>query len=735
MGGALLNLVASGELNKIVNGNPDKTFFKATYAKYRNFGLQRFRIPFKEKRGLAIYSDSEFIFEIPDYGDMLTDVFFSLKLPDIYSPIYCPALAVQDSSFNKQELRFINRGLKGLYCQPYEFKWIKELGAQLIKKVEYKIDGRTIQEFSGHYIATHINRDMSKGKIDLYNEMIGNISELNDPANAYDRNGNYPSSSWNTSAIEDSDIGELLQTSAEFWGKGLAPSIPGRILYIPIHIWGESHAYLSLPLVALYYSKLTVHVHCRPVSEICVIRDINYLHDWLQDCSGMMIADTDILFRYRKPKTTPLDGIPNDMNKIFTYYNPPFIRPNFSDPRSLIDYFIQPPPLTVRGTLSMPMGSFLSHTDQFFPLGIFSNNIYMMGNGCLGEFAYNKDKINIMDAWVNMAKLYYTKDSASTVLTEEAEISLYTTYAFLGQDEIRNIAGLPQSYLVKEVVEQTFQNIQGTQRINVNSTGMTAGWMWFFQRTDVPLRNEWSNYTNWLYENQMPYPCVLSLDLSFTLQSLYQIEQPYITPCYPVCPTQYNICSMYITGPVHPGNEKDIMVDWGLFCNEQERETIFPSGIPDLIEKYIRTPGNNKDGLYIYNFYLDENEYSQPAGAMNMRKFTDVAFEYTTIDPFREVVGGIDDNYPVFNSFDVSSNLGLYSREPIFGLENIEPNKCNSDTPYGKYAINSDTEPGGTVWGYDNPSYKNYNYNYNLHVMEERYNIITFSNGMASLSF
>ena len=75
------------------------------------------------------------------------------------------------------------------------------------------------------------------------------------------------------------------------------------------------------------------------------------------------------------------------------------------------------------------------------------------------------------------------------------------------------------------------------------------------------------------------------------------------------------------------------------------------------IEKYIRTPANNKDGLYIYNFYLNEHDYSQPAGAMNMRKFTDVAFEYTTIDPFREVVGGVDDNYPVFNSFDVRRNM------------------------------------------------------------------------------
>ena len=46
MGGGLLNLVAKGNINIILNGNPQKTFFKKTYAKYTNFGLQRFTIPF-----------------------------------------------------------------------------------------------------------------------------------------------------------------------------------------------------------------------------------------------------------------------------------------------------------------------------------------------------------------------------------------------------------------------------------------------------------------------------------------------------------------------------------------------------------------------------------------------------------------------------------------------------------------------------------------------------------------
>ena len=44
MPGGLLNIAAYGAENLILTGNPKKTFFNATYKKYTNFGLQRFRI-------------------------------------------------------------------------------------------------------------------------------------------------------------------------------------------------------------------------------------------------------------------------------------------------------------------------------------------------------------------------------------------------------------------------------------------------------------------------------------------------------------------------------------------------------------------------------------------------------------------------------------------------------------------------------------------------------------------
>ena len=143
MGGGLLNLVAYGNLNIILNGNPTKTFFKTTYAKYTNFGLQRFTLNYKNLNQLRLSSDSRFEFVVPRYGDMLMDTYFVIDLPDIWSPIYKSERPASHTPF----------------CQPYEFKWIENVGAQLIRNVRYLVDGRIIQEFTGEYLYNMVQRD------------------------------------------------------------------------------------------------------------------------------------------------------------------------------------------------------------------------------------------------------------------------------------------------------------------------------------------------------------------------------------------------------------------------------------------------------------------------------------------------------------------------------------------------------------------------------------------------
>ena len=685
MGGGLLNLVATGENNRILNSNPSKTFFKTTYAKYTNFGLQRFNIEVFNRTEFSLFSDSKFVFKIPNNGDLLMDTFFTFELPDIYSPLYTiPIPNYQGKPFSD---------LSGLtYCQPYEFKYIDNLGAQLIRKVSYKIDGRTIQEYSGQYLYSKAQRDLTSDKKELFNEMIGNVTELTDPANYSNNNGNYPSVSWG--GLRQADLSGTSQLTPD----GLDPSIRARTIFVPLNLWEDFSSHLSFPLIALKYSILEIHVECRPLCEIMKVKDLDYFENWVRNIN----SNTQL---------------PNNKNDIFKYYNPPDIAPNFNDERYRIFYFTNFPP------------------EGSFAIGDFSyNSPFPITN--FNELDTQRQlKINnqVNYAASNIGGNQFTNVTMSASGQSQGGVynrqmprppNLMSTFAFLSQEENRRIAAFPQSYLVKKVYEKTIPLVQGVQKEDVDANGLTVSWMWFFQRTDVCLRNEWSNYSNWLYEDKMPYPCLLIMDLSYSLSNergMYDGENTYVTPVIgelnDTLSKAYNPCSQYITGPVHPMNEKNIMVDWGLYCGDLERESIFESGVNDYVDKYINTIGAGKDGLYTYNFKISNSQ--QPSGAMNLKKFQNVYFEFSTINPYREI-NTKDEN---------EDNLHLKINDCEDNNIEFKDAYKNVDEYYtGAYA-------GGQFFGVNNPTYKDYNYNYNLHIMEERYNVLQFSNGMASYLF
>jgi hypothetical protein len=358
--------------------------------------------------------------------------------------------------------------------------------------------------------------------------------------------------------------------------------------------------------------------------------------------------------------------LPKDITTTFQYYDPPFIKPDLSDERYNLLFFLKPP----------PPNSF-----------------------CLGDLSYNllpKLKLtareNIQKVFKELSTKYYSKLPNFGF----ENISLYSTIAFLSEDERRYMSEQSQNYLVKKVFERTIYNVQGVRKEDTCSYGMIVSWMWFFQRTDVVLRNEWSNYSNWLYNNKMPYPCILSFDLQ---HSLSNVTIPYITPQN----KKYSITNLapglhYVSGPTHPANEKNIMLNWGLYCNELTREEVLPYGINAYIENYLKIEGDPADGIYCYNFNIETHSTLNPSGAMNMMKFNEITFEFTTIDPYRERI-----------PMPVTSESIVYGND---GSLQEEKRHCIHDSLY-----------------------KEFEYNYNLHIMEERYNILQFSNGIVNYLF
>ena len=151
--------------------------------------------------------------------------------------------------------------------------------------------------------------------------------------------------------------------------------------------------------------------------------------------------------------------------------------------------------------------------------------------------------------------------------------------------------------------------------------------MFRFRRSDAKFRNEWSNYTNWAYNNVVPQ------QINDELPLLQGNEIP-------------NPNNFHITGSIgeYAYNQKMILLDFAIIMGGVYRENLMDSGIYNYIEKYVRSVGNAKDGLYCYNYCLNsEKKHYQPSGAMNVNKFGSIDLEFNTIEPPINPEGAIVD--------------------------------------------------------------------------------------------
>lgn len=551
MPGGLMNLVSYGQQNIILNGNPSKTFFKSTYSQYTNFGFQKFRVDFEGTRTLRLSEESTFQFKIPRYADLLMDSYMSFEVPTIWSPIY------YDADTNTHI--------------PFEFRWIDNLGAKLISKISITCGSQTLQEYSGDYLLAAVQRDYSTEKKQLFDKMSGNVVELNDPANANIRTNNYPSNF----GVHISNYPNAVHTDNI---AGAEPSIPGKIIYVPLNPWFMLKSQCAFPLASLQYNELYINITLRPINELFRIRDVK-----------------DAANGY------------------------PFVAPNFNLIYNQFYTFLQTPPADPTG--------FVTDTTVF------------------------PDKRTLWNT----------------------DVHLNCTYCFLSNDEMKLFALQEQKYLIRQVIEKKFYNVTGTNKIDLDSLGLVSSYLFYFQRSDVNLRNEWSNYTNWEYDY-----------LPHNMTETMTHEGDLILNCATNTP-------LFSTGVYSVFNTKEILVNMGILLDGSYRENNQPVGVFNYIEKYIRTAGNAPDGLYCYNFCMNTTPYDlQPSGAINMNRFNQVQFEFTTVTP------PLDSNAQTITICDPVTNA---------------------------------------VIGINKPTWRIYNYNYDLHVFEERINLITFVGGNCALMY
>lgn len=238
MPGGLMQLTAFGAQNVLVNGNPSMSYFTKLYKRSTNFAMEHFRLEPRNvtDTGLPQAGNRTLRFKVPNYADMLHDCYLCLTLPDIWSPLTMPGS--------------IPIGV------PYEFKWVKNIGFNMIEEVAINFNGTTMVTMTGEWlkILCYLQDDLSKrGVID---QMVGNVPEMYDPGNATGRTNQYP------------------HAIANQGNTAPAPSIRGRQLQIPLPFWFCKEIGQALPLISMRLTEVEFVVTLTNIYDLFTINDV-----------------------------------------------------------------------------------------------------------------------------------------------------------------------------------------------------------------------------------------------------------------------------------------------------------------------------------------------------------------------------------------------------------------------------------------------------------------------------
>lgn len=517
MPGGLMQLVnTTGAQNNYLFINPQISFFKVVYRRHSNFSIQNI-VETPDFNNLQFNEDTVINFKIPRNGDLLSKLYFTFDLPDVYSGKF--------SSSN---------------TNTFKFQWIKNIGANIIKDIQLKIGGVEIEKINGEWLVLNNELNHSSEQKKQFNKLIGNTADIYDPGDGagqgvnqnLDNFYNYPHITGNSAATAAGTSAEqsvrwanddviafnAINTDVTF------PSIHGRKIRVPINFFFTKNSGLALPLVALQYHEVQITLTLRKIRELYTILDAT-------------------------------DGATSGKR----------IKPTTSDTSNKIDQFVS---------------------------GITNDN-----------------ELNI-----------------------NPQFDL--KYIFLDDEERKRFAKFEHEYLIERPKQIEKIDISDETHVQLIKSSAPVKYMVFVnQRSDAKDRNDWNNYTNWIYENTPPH------SREYKNMEVYHNN---IRSCYPYY--SYNSGQSFSDGQTHNAQFKrsylkqNIITQSLLKFDGMDRYDVTPNDYFENVESHDYFKGSTKPGINVYSFSLQPEEY-QPSGACNFANVNRVEIENTYNIPYETSLG------------------------------------------------------------------------------------------------
>eukprot|EP00968_Pinguiococcus_pyrenoidosus_P015588 scaffold1445_cov235-Pinguiococcus_pyrenoidosus.AAC.6 len=223
MPGGVLQLVAYGAQDVLLSGNPQVTYFMASYRRHTHFAMESIECTFNGQPDFG----QRVTCEISRNGDMVHKMYLQVTLPEINQTMANAG------------------GTEDVYA-----RWLSWIGEHMIKSVELEIGGTKIDKHHGEWIHIWHQLTMTESKMEGYKKMVGQTMQLQyviDPG--------------------FSDIDTPCTTNAHPQACTPRNALPETTLYIPLCFFFTMHPGLSLPLIALSFHQVKIHVEFRPLDE------------------------------------------------------------------------------------------------------------------------------------------------------------------------------------------------------------------------------------------------------------------------------------------------------------------------------------------------------------------------------------------------------------------------------------------------------------------------------------
>jgi Major capsid protein N-terminus/Large eukaryotic DNA virus major capsid protein len=308
-GGGLISLVAYGSQNVLLSGNPQMTYFYKAFKRYTHFAMENVTTALEGPNELYFDQPIRLRAKVQRVGDLLSDMYFTFRLPDIYSKYLTPT-AQRSAQF--------------------QFQWVHYIGASIIQSAAFFVGGQKIHEVDGTYLIARALADYGGDYFTKWSTLIGDTKELTDPAKGIYAGGTnatgYPS------VFQNPTTGLGNQQNR--------PSIFGQDISVPLDFWFTQTPSNALPLVGLQYHECEVQITLNPSS---------HLYTYL-DASGFRVAPN-----YRMNASAsdirmniPAYGQTSDLSGQIKYFltdwgvSPPSVNQWFLNPRIQSTYIYLP---------------------------------------------------------------------------------------------------------------------------------------------------------------------------------------------------------------------------------------------------------------------------------------------------------------------------------------------------------------------------------------------------------